>query len=69
MAREMPSHKRYMEKYSYEHHRARLMSSQVLAAHAGSGRVDWVKFYTDLYTRLNLLGYLPVVLSEIAKAS
>ena len=54
MPKETAAHKKYMKRYHEERRQERLASSPgALAEPAGDSRVDWVKFYRDLYSRLD----------------
>jgi hypothetical protein len=66
---ESESHKRYMERYNAAKHREKLNESDVLAPKATSRTCNWVAFYTEMYTRLDLEKYLPTALQKLSERS
>lgn len=69
MAKETESHRKYMAQYNKDKHRTELAESGILAPEATDAVPDQEKFYSDLYTRLGLEGYLPTVLAELNNKS
>jgi hypothetical protein len=69
MPKESASHKRYMERYNAARHREELNESGILALKATSRTCNWIAFYTEMYTRLNLEKYLPTVLQKLSERS